>query len=50
MAERGLNTADKRLVQLVGKRVGACLRHWRGKGMVRSEKGPGQYQLWEIVW
>ena len=37
MAERGLNTADKRLVKLVGKRVGACLRHQRAKGLLRSE-------------
>ena len=49
MAERGLDTADKRLMRLVGKRVGACLRHWRNKGVVRSERGPGQYQLWEII-
>lgn len=27
MADRGLNTADKRLVQIMVKRVGACLRH-----------------------
>ena len=37
--------ADKRLVKVVGKRVGACLRHWRNKGVVRSIQGPGQYQL-----
>src|SRR5258707_348425 len=36
MAERGLNTADKRLVRLVGKRVGACLRHHRSTGLLRS--------------
>jgi hypothetical protein len=36
MGERGLNTADKRLVRLVGKRVGACLRHWRQRGSVTS--------------
>ena len=42
MAERGLNTADKRLVQVIGKRVGACLRHWRCKGVVLSQKGTGQ--------
>ena len=32
MAERGLNTSDKRLGRLIGKRVGACLRHQRDKG------------------
>ncbi len=49
MAERGLNTSDKQLVRLVGKRFGACLRHQRGKELVRSEPGPGQYQFWAIV-
>lgn len=49
MAERGLNTADKRLVQLVGKRVGACLRHHRGKGLVRSIRGKVSHLLWEIA-
>ena len=49
MAERGLNTSDKRLVRLIGKRVGACLRHQRGKGLVRAERGPGQFMLWEVV-
>lgn len=48
MAGRGLNTADKRLVQLVGKRVGACLRHHRNRGLVRSRSGPGSYLVWEI--
>lgn len=32
MAERGLNTADKRLVKTMVKRVGACLRDYRRKG------------------
>ena len=46
MAERGLNTSDKQLVQLVGKRVGACLRHQRANGLVRSRPGPGQFMVW----
>ncbi len=49
MAERGLNTSDKRLVRLIGKRVGACLRHWRNKNIVRSEQARGQCLLWKIV-
>ncbi len=48
MAERGMNTADKRLVKTVTKRVGACLRHHRSKGVVHS-KGFGQRLAWEIV-
>ena len=49
MAERGLNTSDAGLVRLVGKRVGACLRHHRAKGLVRSEAGPETYLVWEIT-
>lgn len=48
MAERGLNTADKRLVKAIGKRVGACLRHNRERGVMRSTKGPGQFLVWSI--
>ena len=48
MAGRGLNTADKRLVRVIGKRVGACLRPHRNRGLVRSEKGPRQRLVWEI--
>ena len=49
MAERGLNTADKRLVRTIGKRVGSAMRHLRNRGLVRSEQGSGQYLAWEIV-
>ena len=49
MAERGLNTSDTQLVKLIGKRVGACLRHQRDKGLVRSEVGKGQCLGWEVV-
>ena len=49
MSERGLNTSDKRLVRLIGKRVGSCLRHLRANGLVRSEPGPGAYLVWEIA-
>jgi hypothetical protein len=39
MAERGMNTADKRLLKIAGKRFGACLRHYRVKGLIRSVTG-----------
>lgn len=48
MAARGLNTADKRLVQTIGKRVGACLRHWRNKKVVYSTTGENLNLLWKI--
>ena len=49
MAERGLNTADKRLVRTIGKRVGSSMRYLRNRGLVRSEKGPGQCLVWRVV-
>lgn len=49
MAERGMNTADKRLVKTVTKRVGACLRHHRNKGLLRNAQGLGQRIMWEVV-
>lgn len=49
MAERGMNTADKRLVKTVSKRVGACLRHHRNKELIRSAKGLGDRIAWEVV-
>lgn len=48
MAERGMNTADRGLVKMVGKRVGSCLRHHRASGLVRSTKGLGDRLAWEI--
>lgn len=49
MAERGMNTADKATVKLIGKRVGSSLRTMRGKGLVQSEQGPGSFNLWRVV-
>jgi hypothetical protein len=48
MAERGMNTADKRLVRTVMKRVGACLRHHRSRGLLRSVDGIGDRLMWQI--
>jgi len=49
MAERGMNTADKRLVKIVSKRVNACLRHHRNKGLLKSSEGLGRLLTWEIA-
>ena len=49
MAERGLNTADKRLVRVMSKRIGSAMRHLRGRGLVRSKQGPGQYLVWKVI-
>ncbi|HRK94813.1 MAG TPA: hypothetical protein PK694_00695 [Rhodospirillales bacterium] len=49
MAERSLNTSDKRLLRTVTKRVGACLRHYRSKGALRSETVAGARVMWAVV-
>ena len=49
MAQRGLNTADKKQVRIVGKRIGACLRHHRARGVLRSIPGRGPELLWDIA-
>ncbi|QEX25055.1 hypothetical protein FRZ61_50000 [Hypericibacter adhaerens] len=49
MERRVMNTADKMLVRTVSKRVVACVRHSRAKGLLRSTKTPGQQLLWEIA-
>lgn len=46
MAERGLGTANKRLIKLIEKRTGSCLRNWREKGADRSERGAGGQRQW----
>jgi hypothetical protein len=48
MADRGMNTADKKLVKTVSKRVSACLRHHRLKGLISSETGIGPHLMWKI--
>lgn len=48
MSERNLNLNDKKLVRIVSKRAGACLKHYRNKGMVRSERQGSQLR-WEIA-
>jgi len=49
MSERGLNLADKRLVQTLQKRIGACLKHYRMRGTLKATQGPGSFLLWEIT-
>lgn len=49
MRERAMDTDDAHLLRLMTKRCGVALRGQRDKGVVRSEQGPGQYMMWEIV-
>ena len=49
MVDRGLNTADKRLLQTMSKRVGACLSNHRAAGVVKSEEGPNGLLVWSVA-
>jgi hypothetical protein len=49
MANRGLATADKPLLRVIQKCVGASLRNYRNKGVVCSVDGPARTVLWAIV-
>ena len=46
MMARGMDTDDHRLVRLIAKRVGYCLRMQREIGRVTCEDGPGQTLVW----
>jgi hypothetical protein len=48
MTARGMDTDDERLVKLIAKRVGCCLRGQREIGLVKSEDGPGQTVVWRL--
>lgn len=49
MAERKLNVSDARLVRVVEKKVGSCLRNLRNRGIVQSEKERGSYLRWKLT-
>jgi hypothetical protein len=42
MMARGMDTDDARLVKLIAKRVGCCLRGQRDAGLAMGEDGRGQ--------
>jgi hypothetical protein len=49
LVNRALDKHDRKLLRLMGKRVGVALRTQRENGTVRSEQGPGQFVLWEVA-
>lgn len=49
MADRGMNTSDKKAVKIMIEKVGACLRNYKYKGIISSRKGEGRGVIWEIV-
>jgi hypothetical protein len=48
MQDRGLNPLDKKLAQVIVKRVGAACKHHRNLGRLRSVRGPDGFMLWEV--
>ena len=46
---RGLGDEDKVFLRVLAKRVGACLRNLKKKGLVRMTREIGHVGLWEIV-
>ena len=48
-AGRGITTDDKPFMIILRRRVDACLRNLRKRGVVRSSRPSGSLTLWEIV-
>lgn len=49
MTERGLNPDDRELSVIMVKRICACLRVQKRKGLVRNAESLGNLQGWELV-
>jgi hypothetical protein len=49
LSGRGLNPDDKPFMRVLSRRVGACLRNLRKKGLVKMTRPPGSLGLWEIA-
>ena len=48
MSDRGMDIDDGRMVRLMSKRLGTCLRGKRDQQLVACEPGPGQVHLWRL--
>jgi hypothetical protein len=49
LSERGLSVDDKPFLVVLKRRVDACLRTLRKKGLVKTTRPAGSLGLWEIV-
>jgi len=49
LAGRGLSPDDKPFTRILSRRVGACLRALRKKGLVTMTRSPGSLGLWGIA-
>jgi len=47
-AGRGINPDDKPFMRVLARRVGACLRNLRKRGLVKMTRPAGSLGLWEI--
>lgn len=49
LTERGVQSTDRRMLQTIVKRVGACMKNCRARGLVKARKGPGSFLLWSLA-
>lgn len=49
LAGRGLSADDKPFVRILSRRVGACLRNLRRRGLVQLSRTIGQAGLWGLT-
>jgi hypothetical protein len=49
LSERGLSLDDKPFLVVLKRRVDACLRTLRKKGLVKTTRPPGSLGHWEII-
>ncbi|HEY7246956.1 MAG TPA: hypothetical protein VH678_24040 [Xanthobacteraceae bacterium] len=48
-AGRGINPDDKPFMRVLSRRVGACLRNLRNKGLIKMTRPHGSLGHWEII-
>lgn len=49
LVERAMDAEDRKLLNLMTKRVATSLRYQRDQGRALSQDGPGPYALWELA-
>lgn len=49
LTERGLLTTNKRMLRTIAKRVAACMKNMRNRGLVSSVRGPSNRIVWRLA-
>ena len=49
MAERNLDAKNRKLYQLMRKRVSAALRHYKSKGVIEADENIGRFLRWRLA-